>query len=494
MQRAEKYGLASSVDAVQQYDSSLVRAPLLGARPFTPSAGGNHPDSVNLDARNAECCTPVAHSSMEVILREKAVYSTKGGDEFFRAEQDWEQFGQEVNLWMQHIPVEKWDMPCMQETSGIICEEIDKFLARNWMSDEDIRALQAYKQKVEALMKSGYPYRQSLELAMLFPVIQGVFYALALPYEPGLAEDIRKCGLHELRKRWEDQGAGEFGLARILETPWHILYQDSLADDEIEARDLLIQSVFAMFLPELVDGQGSSLHLFSDPDRSKLFVPSFASATLEIMNKTHCLPVVYIQMSRKITEYHDGENMSCTYIPFHDLIHDFFSIHSHVVCFQKGTLTPKDEYAVRWRNHQAICMYYKYPHPERAVHCAGELVLFTQQHERGDELHWLGERAKCMDAVILVNAHNQDGVWLDLPEESRNFTDAEWMPKGALWINTFIEKFFSSVKSPELSLFQRDCLQSFQDRLSRGVFTQDIKRLFHPKVFGWSSEGWYSRM
>ena len=366
------------------------------------------------------------------------------GETFFRpVEQGWSDFFYDIHEWMKTPPQHTF-MPCMAETASQIKTEINSFLEQEGLSVNDRTALEHYITRVDALEGKGYPYMESLEIALLFPMIAGVFYFQVYEQLPvHKQQSIRLCHLDKLGERWNAAALGPCNLHNLIHQNWEQLYEDKnkpcyKTPDRYET---LISMFFVVagLTDHFVMKDRNALRGLGD-HRNRRVIPVFTPFSLELLNRFHYLPIVPVGLITNIKEKHDGQQMSCAHVPAHDLLHEHYDIHSHR--FTMGnSLQP----------YSAIDLYYSAASAVTdPVHKCGELILLQNLHERGRDLSNFQNFTRCMIIAHEVSCKFSSGAFSDMPEDYSVPSRSEFLPLGAMWVYSV----FSNIE-PTLNNFAR---------------------------------------
>ncbi len=412
-------------------------------------------------------CSPAINKPPEAPGQVPVAYSHKKATDFFNLKQDWKQLYLELNDWMQCTTIQQRVMPCMQETQQVIRDQLQSFIEKDWLSAEDKAALQDYLDKVNDLTNRNYPYIESLEVGMLFPLVQAMFYVLSYEHEPGWSSDIKKCNLLKIKTKWEEKGYGRFGLKTLIEKPWHLLYRNNLSGDAEEDRLKLLH--FCANIAYVTNSQSTNIldGLRILAENKKLCIVTFSDANLEVLNKCHHLPVVYIQLSEVITARHDNKNMSCVYLPYHDLLHAIdhygYSFYGRIPT-QTELQNLEQEKITAEHGHDLVCAFYSHPHSEKAIQCAAELTLFHRLHEMGEKN--IGNLSLNAFIYAARDAWRGSAIYADLPDDYMHVLKegGHTLATAVLWLYSLMQSRpcatsgsseTSAVMSPDTLLFKQ---------------------------------------
>ncbi len=374
------------------------------------------------------------------------------GNEFFSPEQrDWMDFGKKVDGWSLQ-PAELCSMPCMAETSAHILEDINKFLSYHGLSADDKQALENFKQKVLALREENYPYKKSLEVALLFPLIQNLFYCFACPrMSVTQKKKIKDCTIDRIPARWQALKLGPCSLHNLIQQPWRRLYEKTAEDPEYKKLIRIYEAV-----GNLTNEMGNhdndairSLHRL----RGRRIIPTFSPFTLKILNTFHFLPVIPVNLTHSICERHDAIWMCPAYLTIHDLLHDLYNIDSCLVQTSHQ----------RFLSYLAIVSYYRYATaipPE--IHRAGELILLQKLHEQGGDLNNLLDIKDTLDIAQNVSKQFYRDVFSDMPRDYASIYQSSHLPTGALWLSVFLSYFLQKQKPTERHAERTGPYEQFQ--------------------------------
>ena len=169
-----------------QPGSVLPLPPIFHTAPGAGSNGIVTPEwQKNVHVGSAMKCIPVQLENRSVSLlpeNETLVSSSvaySSGVSFFDPEKDWSRFGAEIDEMALQAFSGHQAMPCMKETADTMLATIQVFLSCDFLPQKDREALEKYQVDIQKLEGEGFPYENSLQLALLFPLVQDMYYAQA---------------------------------------------------------------------------------------------------------------------------------------------------------------------------------------------------------------------------------------------------------------------------------------------------------------------------
>ena len=367
------------------------------------------------------------------------------GEDFYQPEQrGWQNFGLKTDSWVS-APSDSVSMPCMKETATIICQEVSGFLCLTQLTGKDRKALEYFQQRVSSLASKGYPYMESLEVALLFPLVQGMYYA---QYASCLGQTqqrkIKLCLLDQLQHRWDKLNLGPCNLDRLIHQPWHLLYEETDTDptgpsgqSEEKQRLVHMYEAVAGLVNDTIQKDNTAIENLNQQHFSKM-VPVFTPLSLKALNMFHHLPIVPVGLTREICEHHDGGDMSCAYVPVHDLLHDHYDIHS---CLLRVS---NDKLLAYWVTET---LYGFSPFVPVEILHAVELIIFQHSHERGHSLLKLNNLTKALEVAQKVTLNFCNGGFSDMPEHYKAVSETKNLPLAAVLISLVTESLLQASRN-----------------------------------------------
>ena len=376
--------------------------------------------------------------------------------EFLNTEKCWMTFGKELDEMVHGCTTNQQGMPCMKQTSEIILSEVNKFISSHWLSEADKTALSNYQSELMHLHEKGFPYEESLTLNLIFPIIQATYYFLSEEHlSKTEQENIRLSGLNKVGKRWQEgRSKGtiprnfDCSINNLLSLDWGQLLQPPTHKNKALVKTLLGVGNALLQPTNLITMEKIQAVLCSAKGQ-KLIVPLFGEFSFKLLNLCHHTGLVPVNLTLKIKEHHDGFDMSCMTLPYHDIWHE--------LGINSGCLGEDSE---RLGGHLRIIRYYNTSqHVSPEVHKVGEMIITQLCHEFGAGTHPFGKT----NSSYLKDHHDcwytaaslpclLTNRWSDTPETFKQACSPLNLAHGAAWLNrqmacpsntdcTFIDKW-----------------------------------------------------
>nr|MBE8168188.1 hypothetical protein [Shewanella sp.] len=418
---------------------------------------------------------------------------------FYHTEKDWILFAQEIDEKAIRASKGEQSMPCMAETVGIITTQLDKYLAADWLDDSEKEAICFYKQQVLSLKNNGYPYKESLVLALEFTLIQDLYNFLSIDHVPeNEAEEIKASSIADLDFDWgkhtelynkapgrfysevdfgpltlenlihQDWNTAFFGISSEQQEKFNNVTTSAIERETDDVKKVQMKQILAekkknefkqrktiltmqMMLPAIIgtDFEGVMEVLPTASDK-KLFVPVFCDMTIKTMNLAQNTALVPIGLTTERVALHDQLKMSSAVLAFHDVFHES-KIKSGVV----------DENIKRKKSHNMIVSFYKNQRQvNEYIHFIAENMLFGLGHEEGEELSDYVKNADILKEKLSMIKMFMEILPSSLLPPSFSLNDGEYSNKeleGLRWLQAHIESVFapSSSDSSALAIFCR---------------------------------------
>ena len=309
-------------------------------------------------------------------------------------------------------------MPGMEQTTKIMREKIHELLGgRSSLLEGDEKGFLVFLDELKKLEAQKYPYIDSVVLTFIF---SDLLYSYYKEYE-GLDKGI---------------GTVDDGSQSLYDKffYWKKFYDYKRGIDGGACPDK-----YSSRLNDLEEEMMN--HVLSK--RSIIWV-TFTPLEIHHLNLMQYLPVVVIGFTTHPSEWHDGWQMNCNYLPIHDFEHEYREIHSSL------SFDLKDD--DRKRKHEVLQKVYWFSRKRCAVDASDKnklfpaikLMLFEHLHEMGKSIDDLGLNniaplPASLDMSLKPKNDSCPGRYSDLPDEYLSLRQTDWLLEGVLWLHSLNE-------------------------------------------------------
>ncbi|MGB0894043.1 MAG: hypothetical protein ACPGUD_06505 [Parashewanella sp.] len=300
------------------------------------------------------------------------------------------------------LPIPGFHHTCQQMRSII-----EQFLLAPNISADDKHGLKQFITMLDAIKSRGYPYKSSVVISTIFPLVQQFFYFQQRAHLKW-KHDIEACDIHLMDQRYRNIGLKQpDSIKELLKLPWETLFDAKAIKGD--TFDSLVKHVCAITGNESDPSSPFSVKNYYKNTASyfsrKVIFSSFSPLNIKNLTQFSFLPFVPIGFLAGIWALHDNVKMSCGYFPIHDGGHEAI-VKSHDVCFH---------------DYNSIRCYYEYDEVvlPNNLKVMNRQLLFFWFHDTDrnsgiyciQELSNLGTLLKSLEELV-QNIHRR---WTDFP-------------------------------------------------------------------------------